>query len=219
MRFTQPPLAHLLLTPNQTVTRSTGEFQSVTVRATDDQDRPLPRLPIMLSITSGHPQKLVAATDALGLASFQYAGARAGAVDTLRASAPWGAVRLSSPVATVSWNNGVNQAPQISAGPDVSVTLPDSVSLAGRVSDDGLPTNSTLSLQWTVVNGPGPVRFDPLREPVTRVSFTVPGLYTLLAPAAYYRAKTVTKPDSFTLKDLLLSEKQIPQVVEFVGND
>ena len=53
-----------------------------------------------------------------------------------------------------------NQAPVVNAGTDQSVELPaKAVSLAGSVTDDGLPPQSAVQATWTVVSAPGPVSF------------------------------------------------------------
>ena len=72
----------------------------------------------------------------------------------------------------------VNQAPVVSAGADLSVTLPALGSLSGSVVDDGLPSN-TLSSLWSQVSGPGAASFTNASAPSSSVSFTVPGTYVL----------------------------------------
>ena len=48
-----------------------------------------------------------------------------------------------------------NMPPSVNAGPDQSITLPDTASLDGTVSDDGVP--SPLTTTWSQTNGPGAV--------------------------------------------------------------
>jgi hypothetical protein len=77
-----------------------------------------------------------------------------------------------------------NEAPDVSAGPDQVITLPQaSVSLAGVVTDDGRPSGS-LSVLWTVLSGPGPVVFGNATQAVTTASFTVVGTYVLRLTAS-----------------------------------
>ncbi len=52
-----------------------------------------------------------------------------------------------------------NQAPVVNAGADRSITLPNTVALAGTVTDDGLPIGSPVTYAWTKVSGPGVVTF------------------------------------------------------------
>lgn len=53
----------------------------------------------------------------------------------------------------------VNQPPTVNAGADTLVTLPATLTLSPTVSDDGLPTGSTLVKSWSKVSGPGTVSF------------------------------------------------------------
>ena len=56
--------------------------------------------------------------------------------------------------------DGTNQAPTVDAGPDAALELPqDTLTLNGSVTDDGFPTNGTLSSTWSQLSGPGVVVF------------------------------------------------------------
>jgi len=77
----------------------------------------------------------------------------------------------------------LNAAPIVSAGADQTITLPDTATLNGSVTDDGLPT-SVVTSTWSVVSGPGPVTFTPVNQPVTTATFTVPGSYVLRLTAS-----------------------------------
>jgi len=73
-----------------------------------------------------------------------------------------------------------NQAPVVSAGPDHVTILPvDTVTLSGSVTDDGLPLGVTVTSNWSVVSGPGPVVFGDASSPVTTAMFVDPGTYVL----------------------------------------
>ncbi len=76
-----------------------------------------------------------------------------------------------------------NSAPIVSAGADQSITLPNPTTLAGEVSDDGIPT-STLTSYWSVVSGEGEVTFENDSDPQTTVSFSVAGNYVLRLTAS-----------------------------------
>lgn len=78
----------------------------------------------------------------------------------------------------------VNQAPQVSAGPDQTITLPATASLSGSASDDGLPTGSTLLLVWSKVGGPGTVVFTATGAAITTASFSTAGVYELRLTAS-----------------------------------
>jgi hypothetical protein len=73
-----------------------------------------------------------------------------------------------------------NQAPVVSAGPDLAVTLPNSANLNGTVTDDGLPNPpGAVTQTWSMVSGPGSVTFSNANAPTTPASFSTAGVYTL----------------------------------------
>ena len=72
----------------------------------------------------------------------------------------------------------LNQAPQVAAGADQSITLPASVSLSGTATDDGLP-NNFLQTTWSKVSGPGNVTFTAANALATDASFSAAGTYLL----------------------------------------
>ena len=73
-----------------------------------------------------------------------------------------------------------NQAPTVNAGPNQTISLPFSAQLAGRVSDDGLPTPpGAVTTRWTKRNGPGTVTFGDAEAVDTTASFSSAGTYTL----------------------------------------
>ncbi|MES2570680.1 MAG: Ig-like domain-containing protein, partial [Verrucomicrobiota bacterium] len=73
----------------------------------------------------------------------------------------------------------VNQAPVASAGADQTVTLPAFATLTGTMQDDGLPAGITLSATWSMVSGPGALRFNDAGSAVTEAAFMAPGNYVL----------------------------------------
>ncbi|HKQ58962.1 MAG TPA: right-handed parallel beta-helix repeat-containing protein [Candidatus Eisenbacteria bacterium] len=77
-----------------------------------------------------------------------------------------------------------NHAPVVDAGPDLSITLPAQAVLDAAVTDDGLPSPSNITVEWSVVTGPGAVVFDNPGEVDTRASFTVAGTYVLQLTAS-----------------------------------
>jgi len=72
-----------------------------------------------------------------------------------------------------------NAAPIVNAGPNQTITLPNTASLNGTVADDGFPTGATVSTFWSQVSGPGLVTFNEINNPVTRAIFSTPGTYVL----------------------------------------
>jgi fibro-slime domain-containing protein/RHS repeat-associated protein len=72
-----------------------------------------------------------------------------------------------------------NKAPLVNAGPDQTIALPQTASLSGTATDDGLPTGSTLTRAWSVVSGPGTVTFSNPTSLMTTASFSGGGVYVL----------------------------------------
>jgi CubicO group peptidase (beta-lactamase class C family) len=77
----------------------------------------------------------------------------------------------------------VNAPPVVSAGNDISTEVPRPASLAGTVADDGLPT-TTLTMTWSVVNGPGTVTFTDAAAATTKATFDTVGTYELRLTAS-----------------------------------
>ncbi len=91
---------------------------------------------------------------------------------------------VSVAIAIADNDSPSNAAPTVSAGVDLSVTLPAQASLAGSASDDGLPAGSILALSWTVVSGPGAVVFTNAAAASTTASFAAAGSYVLRLTAS-----------------------------------
>src|SRR5205807_2493340 len=73
-----------------------------------------------------------------------------------------------------------NQPPTVNAGPDKTITLPaNTVNLNGAAADDGLPSGSTLVVQWTQVSGPALATFANPNTAVTTAQFSTAGTYVL----------------------------------------
>ena len=77
-----------------------------------------------------------------------------------------------------------NQPPTVSAGSDQTITLPDGANLSGAVSDDALPSGSTVAISWSMTSGDGPVTFGDPAAAMTTASFSVAGTYTLRLTAS-----------------------------------
>ena len=106
-------------------------------------------------------------------ASFSVAGSY-----TLRLTANDSALTTSDDV--VITVNGANQAPNVNAGPDQTITLPANATLDGTVTDDGLPNPpGAVTTTWSKVSGPGTVTFADPNAIDTTAGFSVAGSYTL----------------------------------------
>ncbi|HWS87495.1 MAG TPA: RHS repeat-associated core domain-containing protein [Pyrinomonadaceae bacterium] len=72
-----------------------------------------------------------------------------------------------------------NLRPEVNAGADQAVEIPNSLTLGGSVSDDGYPRGASVTRSWDVVSGPGSVSFDDPTSPTASATFGSPGTYTL----------------------------------------
>lgn len=75
-----------------------------------------------------------------------------------------------------------NLAPSVSAGPDIVIEAPDNTAtLSGEVTDDGLPLDESLTISWSIENGPvnGDVNFVNTDQAVTEATFDKQGNYIL----------------------------------------
>ena len=77
-----------------------------------------------------------------------------------------------------------NQPPSVSPGPNQTITLPNTASLNGNVTDDGNPAGGGLSISWSKVSGPGVVIFSNASGATTTAMFTVDGTYVLRLSAS-----------------------------------
>ncbi|WP_201092970.1 PKD domain-containing protein [Thiocystis minor] len=78
-----------------------------------------------------------------------------------------------------------NQAPQVNAGGDQTITLPASATLDGTATDDGCPVPpGTLTLTWSQTSGPGTASFANDSAANTSVTFTTAGDYVLRLTAS-----------------------------------
>ncbi len=69
-----------------------------------------------------------------------------------------------------------NQPPAVSAGADQTV-IRGPVTLAGSASDDGFPTNHSLTVGWQKISGPGVASIEHTNSAVTAVTFSESGVY------------------------------------------
>jgi uncharacterized protein YjiK len=78
-----------------------------------------------------------------------------------------------------------NNPPQVSAGPDQTITLPAGATLDGTVTDDGLPNPpGSVTTTWTKQSGPGTVTFGNANAVDTTATFSQAGTYVLRLTAS-----------------------------------
>ena len=102
-----------------------------------------------------------------------------------------------------------NQAPAVSAGPDQTVTLPDSLAIEASVDDDGLPAGAPLVCNWSRVSGSGTVTFAPSTSPSTTATFSGSGTYVLRLTCG---DSVFTSSDDMGVTVLSFSPNQPPAV-------
>ena len=87
----------------------------------------------------------------------------------------------------------INLPPMVEAGENQTVSIKDGVVLNGEVEDEGLL--HPVIVEWTVISGPGSVKFENTNSCVTVAEFTQPGEYVLALSAddgQYQVSDTVT---------------------------
>jgi hypothetical protein len=87
-------------------------------------------------------------------------------------------------IITVTRESPTNLAPTAAAGPDQTLVLPQTVSLQGAATDDGLPESSSLATTWSKISGPGTVSFVDSGALNTTASFSSAGTYVLRLTAS-----------------------------------
>ena len=87
---------------------------------------------------------------------------------------------FSDVTVTVNPAPPTNIAPSVDAGTAQSITLPDSATLNGTASDDGLPASpGSVTTTWSKISGPGTVAFGSASNVGTTASFSAAGAYVL----------------------------------------
>ena len=116
---------------------------------------------------------------------------------------------VTDPVTTPS-----NTPPSVDAGPDAAATTGVATSLAGTVSDDGLPDPpATLTVAWTQASGPGPASFTDDTSPTSTVTFDTPGDYVLQL-SADDSTGPVTDTVTYTVTDPVTTPSNTPPSVD-----
>ena len=154
---------------------------TVSVTASDPDSGPLP-LYYMWSKVSG-PGSVNFSPNGTASAGSSTATFGAAGPYILRVEVSDGMVETAADLAVLVTGAGpiINKAPAVSAGPDQSATFPASVSLTGKVLDDGLPSPpGAVTVTWSQANGPpGGATFGNIHAVSTTVTFSVPGTYYL----------------------------------------
>ena len=162
---------NVVVTP-ETSSHSINTQACLTATTTDQDQNPLGGQTISFSVTGANPSSAsTQTTDAAGQATLCYTGTTVGTDQVAATFGTW------QGTASVVWTPP-NQPPVVNAGLDQTITMPLAASLAGSVTDDGLPANS-LTVSWSKLSGPGNVVFANANSPVTTATFSVDGVYVL----------------------------------------
>lgn len=159
--------------PDQAVVAGTVELDSFSLASSGAE------LTYLWSFVSG-PQPVVFADPTLRHQSFAFPVA---GTYVLRLTASDGTSSRSEDF-RITVQDVVNRAPLVEAGPNQPVNIFTGGTLAGAVSDDGIPATGALFSQWIQVSGPGQAVFDDATEASTYVNFTEPGTYVLRLSAS-----------------------------------
>ena len=156
---------------NQTVTLPTAAM--LTGDATDD-GVPAPLVVTWSTVSGPAPVTFATPSQRTTAATFAAPG-----IYVLRLTASDSELGASADVTVTVLAAPVNQAPSVLAGSDQSIAFGSAVTLAGSVSDDGLPSGAATTSTWTMISGPGVVTFGDASRPATTATFTVAGTYVL----------------------------------------
>ena len=108
-----------------------------------------------------------------------------------------------------------NLPPEVNAGRDKTVMLPNAAVLNGTVTDDGKPSG-VLIISWEKISGPGTVVFDDATSEDTTAAFSKAGSYVLRLTAD---DSELTRSDKITVTVEGANEEQITEIRVGAGSD
>ncbi len=149
-------------------------------KVTDPSGNPIGGTGVTFKVAGVNSTTGFVTTDATGIATFCYMSTVTGS-DLVTITAG-----NASDTASVTWvSNGPNQPPVVSAGPNLTISLPtNSALLNGSVLDDGLPVGGTVTQSWSEISGPTAVSFATPTQPQTSATFSQAGTYVLQLTAS-----------------------------------
>jgi len=122
--------------------------------------------PAAANFVQSSPTSLTVAFPAVGVYGIQF-------------TASDGQLSSSATIDITVTNPGGNQPPTVNAGPNQTITLPQTTAtLNGYAADDGLPSG-TLTVQWSQISGPATAVFSAPNSATTQVALPTPGTYVL----------------------------------------
>ena len=100
-------------------------------------------------------------------------------------------VTATTTVTVSTQQQGANQPPTVNAGPNQTISLPNTVAtLNGQASDDGLPQGSVLAVSWSQISGPAAVTFANPNALSTQATFGALGTYVVTLTASDTQLQT-----------------------------
>lgn len=151
-----------------------GAEKVVIASVANGRQRPLAGVEVTFSVTGANGATRRIRSNPFGEAVFAYTGLNAGE-DVIQAVV----VGLQQSVASTWLEASDNRPPIVNTGPPQLISLNQTAHLAATVSDDGKPIGGTLTYQWRTASGYVPARFTQPNQPVTDVTFDLPGVYSL----------------------------------------
>ena len=151
-----------------------GTEKVVIASLTNGRQRPLASVEVTFNVTGANSVTRRVRTNPFGEAVFAYTGANAGE-DHIEAVV----VGLRQTITNTWLQSSDNLPPIVDAGASQLVALNQTAHLAATVSDDGKLAGGTLTYQWRTASGYVPAKFAQPNQPVTDVTFDLPGVYQL----------------------------------------
>jgi RHS repeat-associated protein len=176
-----PPTGSLAITPNTVQPLSVGGQQVFTVYASDVSGNLVPNIKVGLFVTGVDNLELDETTDSAGNATFIYQDVNPGIALVQAVASINGGYVLSNTV-TVPWTLPVPSTCGtliLGITAEDTVTLPNTLQLNGTATDSSLPTESSPTITWSQVSGPGTVTFSPSNQFQTYAAFSQEGNYVL----------------------------------------
>jgi uncharacterized repeat protein (TIGR01451 family) len=136
------PSATIALTPATVAGDTVGQSQVLTAAAMDSTGRPIPNLPVTLSVFGPNGGQVNGATDAKGLVNLSYVGINAG-TDNVQVTATIASARTVSNVTVVPWTTPPGPSPGSPGPPPPAITAPSPAD--GATVTKPVPISATIT--------------------------------------------------------------------------
>jgi RHS repeat-associated protein/uncharacterized repeat protein (TIGR01451 family) len=136
------PVATIALTPATVAGDTVGQPQVFTAAAMDATGRPIPNLPVTLSVFGPNGGQVNGTTDAGGLVNLSYVGINSG-TDNVQVTATIANTRTVSNVTVVSWTTPPGPSPGTPGPPPPAITAPSPAD--GSTVTKPVPISATIT--------------------------------------------------------------------------